>query len=379
VKVLLLSAYDAQSHRRWRQVLSALFDDYDWNHLTLPPRYFSWRLRGNSLSWAFGHRAQLEQHYDLVIATSMVDLSALRGFVPALARRPTLVYFHENQFAYPVTERQHSTLEPQILNLYSALAADRVIFNSDFNRETFLQGASALLAKMPDQVPAGIAEQLRQKSAVIPVPIADSAGGTAADVIDPALSLLWRRRWGESSVLKIVWAARWEYDKGPDALLAILQLLERRAVNYRIAIVGQQFRSSPEAFSTIEPQFPHRLAHFGYIESAQEYRACLQSADMVLSTALHEFQGLSVIEAMAAGCIPVLPNRQVYPELVPPGYVYASSPEDPAAEAAAAVALIEAFVQRSPPLPDVSQFSMTSLKPSYQQAFLDTADAYSPP
>jgi len=230
------------------------------------------------------------------------------------------------------------------------------------------------LKKMPDQVPAGIPEQLAQKSAVIPVPLADSTFSTGAVPIDLELSQLWHKRWTASggSALKIVWAARWEYDKGPGGLLGILQLLERREIDYQIAIVGQQFRNSPEAFSIIESKFQHRLAHFGYIESADEYRACLQSADMVLSTALHEFQGLSVIEAISAGCIPVLPSRQVYPELVPAGYVYASYPKDPAAEAEAAVALIESFVRQRPPLPDVSQFSAALLKPRYQQAFLDT-------
>ena len=375
VRVLLLSAYDAESHRRWRLTISALFSHYDWTHLTLAPRYFSWRSRGNSLSWAFGHRAQLEQGYDLVIATSMVDLSALRGFVPALARIPTLVYFHENQFAYPGSGGQHASVEPQILNLYTALAGDRVIFNSAFNRDTFLHGVAALLAKMPDQVPPTIVEQLRQKSAVVPVPIEDSAFAAATETIDSELVALWHNRWTPAAKLKIVWAARWEYDKGPEGLLAILQCLERRGVDYRIAIVGQQFRRCPEAFSTIEAQFKSCLAHFGYIDSAVEYRACLASADIVLSTALHEFQGLSVIEAMAAGCVPVLPNRQVYPELVPASYLYASSPDNLAAEAEAAVDLIEAYCPQRSKVPAAGLFSAALLKPRYHQAFVDTIEA----
>ena len=55
---------------------------HDWTVLSLPARYFSWRIRGNSLSWAFGERERLQQPYDLIIATSMVDLTSLRGFVP---------------------------------------------------------------------------------------------------------------------------------------------------------------------------------------------------------------------------------------------------------------------------------------------------------
>jgi len=155
MKVLLLSAYDAASHRHWRETLVAQFPEWDWQVLTLPARYFAWRIRGNSLSWAFGQRELLEQPYDLVIATSMTDLSALRGMVPVLAQIPTLVYFHENQFAYPESGREYGSVEPKVLNIYTALAADYVLFNSGYNRNSFLAGAQALLKKLPDQVPAG--------------------------------------------------------------------------------------------------------------------------------------------------------------------------------------------------------------------------------
>ncbi len=47
VKVLLLSAYAAQSHVYWRRGLQQMFPQWDWTCLELPPRYFSWRVRGN--------------------------------------------------------------------------------------------------------------------------------------------------------------------------------------------------------------------------------------------------------------------------------------------------------------------------------------------
>ncbi len=38
----------------------------------------------------------------------------------------------------------------------------------------------------------------------------------------------------------------------------------------------------------------------------------------MLSTAIHEFFGVSIVEAIYCGCLPVLPNRLSYPELLPP-------------------------------------------------------------
>ena len=149
MKILLLSAYDAMSHRYWRKGLVAAFPEHQWTILSLPPRYFSWRMRGNSLSWAFGEREVLEQDYDLLVCTSMTDLSALKGMVPRLARVPTLCYFHENQFAYPQSTDQKQSVEPLILNIYTALAADQVLFNTTYNRDTFLQGVEKLLKKTP--------------------------------------------------------------------------------------------------------------------------------------------------------------------------------------------------------------------------------------
>jgi hypothetical protein len=152
MRILLLSPYDTRSHRRWREGLVATFPEHDWTVLTLPPRHFSWRVRGNSLSWALAERERLQRSWDLVVATSMTDLSALKGMVPALAGVPALLYFHENQFAYP-DRRVQQRLEPAVVSLYAALASARVVFNSDYNRQTFLEGVTSRIRRMRNAKP----------------------------------------------------------------------------------------------------------------------------------------------------------------------------------------------------------------------------------
>ncbi|SIS44367.1 tRNA-queuosine alpha-mannosyltransferase domain-containing protein [Neptunomonas antarctica] len=357
--ILLLSAYDADSHQYWHKGLVTHFPEHQWTVLTLPARYFSWRLRGNSLSWAFGESAALlQQPYDLIIATSMTDLSSLRGFVPALSRIPTLLYFHENQFAYPESGHEFKSVEPKILNLYSALAADHIVFNTHYNRDTFLNGASALLKKLPDFVPAGLSEHLQQHSSVLPVPLNDNC------YLPPQK---------EAGPLHIVWNHRWEFDKGPELLYEALAALHAEGVNITCSIVGQQFRKLPDAFNKIKTQLPSLLSQFGYVQSASEYRQLLQTADVVLSTALHDFQGIAVLEGVAAGAIPVIPDRLAYTELFDSRYRYAT--EDKTIkrnETASLVDMLKQLVSQKesgtlPQAPNIDALRWQQLKPAYQQ------------
>jgi hypothetical protein len=51
----------------------------------------------------------------------MVDLATLRGLIPDLAQIPSVLYFHENQFAYPAGQQRKENVEPVLVPLYSAL------------------------------------------------------------------------------------------------------------------------------------------------------------------------------------------------------------------------------------------------------------------
>ncbi|WHI46312.1 DUF3524 domain-containing protein [Microbulbifer sp. TRSA001] len=326
MKVLLLSAYDADSHKRWRKGLAAAFSDWQWTVLTLPPRYFSWRIRGNSLSWGRGETAQiLKQRWDLIVTTSMTDLSALRGLVPEIVRVPTVVYFHENQFAYPVSSDAFRSVEPQLLNIYTALSGDLVLFNSEYNRSTLLGGVKKLLKRFPDCVPPGICEEIEEKSRVLPVPIEDivfdSAKTEEAFSWDSCAESIYGGEIGQDTLI-ISWAARWEYDKGADRLLDILRGLKARNVKFLVNLMGQSFRNSPAEFAQIQEEFADHLLVLGYLESAKDYRQVLRHSHIFLSTAYHEFQGLAVMEAAILGATPLVPDEQCYPEFYSENFCY---------------------------------------------------------
>ena len=328
-RALLLSGYHADSHARWADGVSAALANYEWTTLTLPPRHFRWRLRGNAWWWAL-QAEQTRERYDLVLATSMVDLASLIGLCPQLGDAHKVLYFHENQFSYP---RQHDDpfdINLGIANIYSALAADVIAFNSRHNLETMLTGVDELVTRLPDFAPRQTADLIRQRSHVIAVGLEDH-WFTPRDA-------------QPRDVLQIVWNHRWEYDKAPDRLFDALQLLDD--VPFELHVVGRQFRTIPQAFRHGRQALADKIGTWGYVESATSYRQLLRSCDLVVSTALHEFQGLAVLEAVASGCIPVVPDRLSYQELFDEHFRYASHPDAPEREAKALADHIRSLAQR---------------------------------
>lgn len=350
-RILLLSGYDVGSHRRWREQLAASQPEFDWQVLSLPPRHFRWRIRGNALSWL--DEPLLRERWDLLVVTSMVDLATLKGFQPQLAAVPTLLYMHENQFAYPVSGQQHSSIDPQLVNLYSAIAADRVAFNSEWNRRSFLDSVAALLSKLPDAVPQDVVERIRLKSRVLPVPIDDSL------FIDRAVPL-------NRQQPHLLWNHRWEYDKGPDRLFNLLDRLASCNHPFRLSVVGEQFRTRPAAFNAIHDAFSEHIVHWGYLKRVADYHRLLASADVVVSTAVHDFQGLAMLEAMASGCLALAPERLAYPEYVPSAQCYADLETAPGAEAIAAADTLVSMLETNEQPQRPEAWRLSQLAPQYR-------------
>lgn len=311
MRVLLLSAYAAVSHRYWAESLMDQLPDIEWTLLELPPRYFSWRIRGNPLTWMLSEHATLSRRYDVVLATSMVDVATLTGLYPHLGQARRIVYFHENQFAYPESLQQQPQVEAKMVNLYSALAADEVVFNTAYNRDAFVTGVRAFLKRLPEKLP--IAERLdalKARARVLPVPLlpfstlAGSPPNTAARVAG-----------------RIIWNHRWEYDKNPEDFFAALMALSEAGVSFELAVMGQRFRQLPPIFATARERLAAHIVAWGPQPQA-EYQALLDSGDIVVSTTWHEFQGLAIMEAAQRGALPLVPDRLCFPELYGGAYRY---------------------------------------------------------
>lgn len=248
--------------------------------------------------WFNGNR------WDVIVTTDMCDVATLCGLMRSPARDlPLVCYFHENQIEYPNRVDLKRDLHFGFTNLTSALAASECWFNSGFNRDSFLAGLIEVAQHWPDHQPLEAIEKLREKALVMYPPIE----------LPPKLAL--EDPNSKPNELRLVWAARWEHDKNPDDLLQILQLLRKRNVEFRLNLIGKQFRKQPPAFKQIIGEFGSCLERVGFQASRDEYWKSLHESDVILSTAEHEFFGLAVVEAMAAGCLSVLPERLSYPEI----------------------------------------------------------------
>lgn len=341
-QLLLLSAYRADSHAAWADWLCSAVPGFTWQRVELPGRHFRWRIRGNPLSWLDEFTGPTP---DALVATSMVDLATVRGLHPPLAQVPALYYFHENQFAYPVGEHQARSIEPQMVQLYGALAADRVVFNSRFNRDSFLDGVKRLLARMPDAVPDGVVERLAARTAVLPVPIRPIEPGGA-----------------DRDERLILWNHRWEYDKAPDVFAAAMLALADRGLEFRLALLGARPRQAPRPLQTLRRQLGERIIADGHVARA-DYRAILGRAGIAVSTALHEFQGLAMQEAVSAGATPLVPDALAYTEQYPAEYRY------PAGDGAGLVNRLAHWLTSGPPAaPDIQPWTEAALLPAWQQA-----------
>ena len=311
MKVLFLEPFFGGSHQDFATGFAAR-SCHDVTLVTLPPSFWKWRMRGAAL--AFLQNIKDMTAYDLVFATDMMnvaDFLALAG----PCRPPLVLYFHENQLSYPLSPRDRKTapdVNLGVINITSALAADQVLFNSAFHLNAFAKHARRLIKQMPDPRPSGMVNRILEKTRVMypgcrfPAdPVSVTPGLLDPSPSDPPL---------------IIWNHRWEYDKQPEVFFRVLGRLRDKGVPFSLAVMGERYDRYPEEFDRAKHLFADQIKVFGYVPSRSAYHAWLARGTVVVSTAIQENFGISVVEAVRFGCFPLLPQRLSYPEIMPKSF-----------------------------------------------------------
>ncbi len=269
-----------------------------------------WRMRGAAVTLARQLRAMANPHsFDLIVTTDMLDLATFLGLTrDRTANTPTAIYFHENQLTYPLPQGRNRDLSFPWINYTSGLAADAVLFNSDFHRRAFLTALPDLVSRFHDHQELDLIDQLAAKSHVL-YPGVDLARLDL--LVPPAIP--------EADTAQgpvILWNSRWEYDKNPQGFFDALAGLEQREVPFQLIVVGEHIDPQQPDFLAARERFGSRALAWGYAPDTETYAARLHQADIVVSTAIQEFFGISLVEAMYCGCMPIAPRRLSYPEVI---------------------------------------------------------------
>ncbi len=310
MNILLIDPYFTGSHKSWAEGYKAN-SQHQVDILEMKGQFWKWRMHGGAVTLARLFN-QSDLSPDLILATDMLDLTTFLSLTRnRTSTIPTAIYFHENQLSYPWSPKDRDVQKDRnkqygFINYNSALTADYALFNSHYHQISFLEEAEILLKHFPDYNELDSIKIIEEKCIVLPLGL-DLHGFDAhkSDYEGPPL---------------ILWNHRWEYDKNPESFFKTLFKLDDNGIDFKLAVLGENFKTTPSIFDEAKLMLKDKIVHFGYCEDFSEYAQWLWKADILPVTNIQDFFGISIMEAIYCNTYPLLPKRLTYPELLPTEY-----------------------------------------------------------
>src|SRR5688500_9100138 len=278
-----------------RQMLETVIrcSKHRWTLLKLPPRRIERRLTAAAIWFA----EQLSRHWsgrvDVLFTSEALNLADLYRLVPALLRKPSVVYFHSNQLP---DARAKAGGELDLINLNTATAATEIWFNSLYHLKTFLTRAAAAIARHEALAARSPYQEMCDKSQLVLPPIDFSAIHQTIEANNGNPPPREHRR--------IFVETR---DADVHKLNAAFAMLKRRGELFDLITVGPVEELSEELKRVTLPESDNR-AHV----------KAMLSCGLFVSGRVGAPADHHAVNALAAGCWPVVPRHGVYPELLPP-------------------------------------------------------------
>jgi len=309
MRIIILEPFFTGSHKQWAEGYQR-YSEHDIQILSLKGKHWKWRMYGGAVSLAKQFMA-LDELPDLILATDMLDFTTFLALTKSrTANIRTAIYFHENQLTYPWNSSSNIKKEQRdysFINYISALVADRVFFNSEYHKNSFLTELPNFLKQFPDNKELQNVDIIASKSEVLPLGL-DLIKFDAHKKVE------------KGKLPLILWNHRWEYDKRPDDFFEAMYHLKDLGIRFELAILGKDYERKPACFDEAKVLLKDEIVYFGYANSFEEYASWLWKADILPVTSNQDFFGGSVVEAMYCHCFPILPKRLAYPEHIELSY-----------------------------------------------------------
>lgn len=303
--VALVESWYGGSHRAWADGWRE-GSSHQIELLTLRDQNWRWRMRAAAVDVAarFEDLVRTRGRPDVVVVSSLFDAASFAGLARrALGSTPMALYVHETQLHYPEAPGRAPDDTEGLVNWKSMLAADAVWWNSDFHRRAFLDGLPGVFRRQPEQpARSGSMGEIESRSTTLWPGVAVRAliGGRRVPNRRPV----------------VLWNQRWDHDKNPRSVFGALAAAAEDGLDFDLVLAGRNQGHSENA-EWVRARLGDRILHEGWL-SPDDYRSWLLRSDVVVSAADHEFFGIAIVEAVAAGAVPVLPDRLSYPELIGP-------------------------------------------------------------
>lgn len=301
-QIAIIESFYGGSHKSWADSIQKLSAN-DVQIFSLEPNYWKWRLRTGAITLA---RKVNESNlsFDTFLVSDLIDLVLFKSLLlDKYSQSKFILYFHENQLTYPWSKNfRNENAERKVFaftNANSAFIADKVVFNSNFHRDIFFKEFRKLYLEGFDHQEDVIFDKIEIKSLVI------SPGINYKELCN------FEKKLDDTPI--ILWNHRFEHDKNPVEFLNLLSTLKSEGLKFKLNLLGEVPDVKPEVYSEILDKFSNEIINYGYLKK-DNYIEALKNSHILPVTSMHDFFGISVVEAMSAGVFPLLPKRLAYPE-----------------------------------------------------------------
>jgi hypothetical protein len=259
-----------------------------WTLLKLPPRRIERRLSAASVWFAELLTRHWTGNVDLLFTSEALNLADLYRLIPDLIKKPSVVYFHNNQL--PLDERREGPLD--LVNLNTAMASTEIWFNSIYHLKSFLSRASAVVNRHPEISGRNPLADIAAKAHLMPPPVDMQIMHDLA-----ANETIYRDK-------------RNVFVETRDADIALLNsafgMLQRRGEAFHLYTVGPVEGLLPDL----------RRSAIGETDERAQCRSILSSGIFISAKPGAPFDH-HCVRALTAGCWALCPQDGVYGELMP--------------------------------------------------------------